>query len=83
LKYFSVMGRASGIRTVTPEQRHSGEDLDILAGSGSAYQAARQAYPARWSRCTRNWTPVVALTLNPERQSDTASKAAQNMTFAS
>jgi len=30
---------------------------------------ARQKNPARWSGQTRNWTPVAAVTLNPERDS--------------
>jgi transposase InsO family protein len=31
------------------------------------YQDARQRNPQRWSGPTRNWTPVGAVTLNPER----------------
>ena len=32
-------------------------------------QDVRQKNPARWSGQTRNWTPVDAVTLNPERDS--------------
>ncbi len=33
------------------------------------YQRARQFTPRRWSGQTRDWTPVAAVTLNPERDS--------------
>ena len=33
------------------------------------YTQARQLNPARWSGNTRNWSPVGAVTLNPERDS--------------
>ena len=42
-------------------------DTDILAARHRLYTAARERNPARWSQHTRNWTPVVAVTLNPER----------------
>ena len=35
----------------------------------AVYQTARERNPRRWSRQTRNWTPVTAVTLNPERDS--------------
>ena len=33
------------------------------------YLQARQNNPARWSGDTRNWSPIGAVTLNPERDS--------------
>jgi len=33
-------------------------------------------HPARWSRDTRNWTPIGAVTLNPERDSVVAMASA-------
>lgn len=60
--------RHSGIRYVTPAQRHAGEDTSILAARHEVYQAARQRHSARWSGQTRNWTPVGAVALNPERE---------------
>lgn len=61
--------RHSGIRFVSPAQRHAGEDQQILARRHALYAQARQAHPRRWTRHTRNWTPVAAVTLNPERES--------------
>ena len=57
----------SGIRYVTPAQRHAGEDAEILARRHETYQAARAANPGRWSGQTRNWSVIGAVTLNPER----------------
>jgi len=53
--------------SVRPAQRHAGEDLAILAALYAVYASARDLNPARWSGQTRNWTPVGAVTLNPER----------------
>jgi putative transposase len=59
----------SGIRYVTPAQRHAGADGSVLAARHALYQQAREANPRRWSGPTRNWTPIGAVTLNPERDS--------------
>ena len=59
--------RHSGIRYVTPAQRHAGQDGPVLAARHAVYQDARQRNPQRWSGLTRNWKPVGAVTLNPER----------------
>jgi putative transposase len=66
--------RHSGIKYVTPAQRHAGHDRPVLMARHELYQRARQSNPRRWSRGTRDWTPVAAVTLNPER--DTAIQAA-------
>ena len=59
--------RHSGIRYVTPAQRHAGEDQPLLAARHALYQQARAANPRRWTGRTRNWTPIGAVTFNPER----------------
>jgi putative transposase len=61
--------RHSGIRFVSPAQRHAGCDQDILARRHTLYMSARTANPRRWARHTRNWQPIAAVTLNPERES--------------
>jgi transposase InsO family protein len=66
---YNVEHRHSGISYVTPAQRHAGEDHAILAARHKLYVSARERNPRRWSRQTRNWTPVAAVTLNPERES--------------
>lgn len=59
--------RHSGLRHVAPEQRHRGEDRELLRRRHALYQEARRRNPRRWSGHTRNWTPVGPVTLNPER----------------
>jgi len=61
--------RHSGIRYVTPGQRHCGQDHTILAARHALYLQARERNPARWSGATRDWTPTGPVTLNPERDS--------------
>jgi transposase InsO family protein len=61
--------RHSGIRYVSPAQRHAGEDRPILAARHELYTQLKAANPRRWSRHTRNWSPILAVTLNPERDS--------------
>lgn len=61
--------RHSAIRFVSPAQRHAGHDREILAHRHALYLSARTAKPRHWSRHTRNWQPIAAVTLNPERES--------------
>jgi hypothetical protein len=39
----------------------------MLAARHAVYQDAQERNPRRWSRQTRNWTPIAAVALNPER----------------
>ena len=61
--------RHSGIRYVSPAQRHAGEDIAILAARHEVYRDARDRNPARWSGRTRDWSHIDIVTLNPERES--------------
>ena len=57
----------SGIRYVTPNQRHHGEQEEILARRHAVYQAAKARNPNRWSTGrTRNWEPTGPVYINPE-----------------
>jgi putative transposase len=67
VQWYNHEHRHSAIRYVTPAERHAGADHAILSARHELYQAASQTTPARWSRRTRNWTPIAAVTLNPER----------------
>jgi putative transposase len=67
--WYNDIHRHSGIKYVTPAQRHAGDDRPVLTARHELYQCARQANPRRWCGQTRDWTPVAAVTLNPERNS--------------
>ncbi|NRA20335.1 MAG: transposase, partial [Oceanospirillaceae bacterium] len=57
----------SGIKFVTPAQRHNGEDIGILANRKRVYDAAKIRNPSRWSGETRNWNRISEVLLNPEK----------------
>ncbi|SNX67530.1 hypothetical protein SAMN05878503_101166 [Cereibacter ovatus] len=67
VRWYNTEHRHSAIRFVTPDQRHRGEDKALLAERDRVYQQARAAHPERWSGKTRNWQPIGAVWLNPER----------------
>jgi transposase InsO family protein len=69
VRWYNHDHRHSGIRYVSPAQRHAGGDHAILAARHELYIRAREINPARWSGRTRNWSPIGAVTLNPERDS--------------
>ena len=62
----------SAIRFVTPEQRHSGQDVAILERRAALYEAARAKNPRRWTRGIRNWTRIEEVALNPEPDTEEA-----------
>jgi transposase InsO family protein len=66
VRWYNLEHRHSGIRYVSPQQRHVGLDKAILDARHDLYVQARQRNPARWSRNTRDWSHIGAVTLNPE-----------------
>ena len=67
MRWYNQEHRHSGIRYVTPAQRHAGQDGPMLASRHALYQRARESHPRCWSGRTRNWTAIGPVTLNPER----------------
>ena len=63
---------ATAASATSARQSHAGDDHAILAARDALYAQARERNPARWSRDTRDWTPVGAVTLNPEREAAVA-----------
>jgi putative transposase len=64
--YYNTEHQHSSIRFVTPDERHFGREQVILKQRQRVYERARQRHPQRWTRATRNWTPVGDVYLNPE-----------------
>jgi putative transposase len=64
--WYNTEHRHSGIRYVTPDDRHFGREAAVLERRRALYVGARQANPERWSGATRNWTPVGQVVLNPQ-----------------
>jgi putative transposase len=69
--------RHSGVRFVTPEQRHAGQDTVLLAKRVQVYEAAKTKHPQRWSGSTRNWEPVRVVHLNPDQQENMEKEESQ------
>lgn len=69
VKWYNTEHRHSAIRYVTPEQRHSGEEKDILRRRRALYARARAERPERWSGAIRDWTPIEKVRLNPDPES--------------
>lgn len=67
VRWYNVEPQHSGIRCVSPAQRHDGRDVAILAARHARYQEARERSPARWSASTRDGSPIGAVTFKPER----------------
>lgn len=55
------------IGMVTPHDRHTGQDIAILAQRREVYALAHQRNPRRWARCIRSWARPLVVSLNPER----------------
>lgn len=69
VSWYNGQHRHSGIQFVTPEQRHAGEDKEILRKRREVYEAAKCSKPGRWkSRQTRNWEYSKEVWLNPPRE---------------
>jgi len=63
--WYNQSHRHSGLKFVTPEQRHDGKDIEILKRREEVYEQAKKAHPERWSKHTRNWTHEAKVELNP------------------
>lgn len=60
----------SGIKFVTPMQRHMGEDKVILEARKATYEKAKLKNPLRWAGRIRNWNWQERVTLNPDKNLD-------------
>ena len=72
--WYNCEHRHSGIKFVTPMQRHTGEDKEILRRRNKTYKKAQEKNPERWSRTTRNWDYIQEVTLNPDSLQDRLKK---------
>ena len=55
VQWYNHQHKHSGLKFVTPVQRHGGQADAILRRREQVYEAAKQRYPERWSGATRNW----------------------------
>ena len=63
--WYNHSHRHSGLKFVTPVQRHNGEDIAILEQRKCVYEEAKKKHPERWSGKTRDWNHESRVKLNP------------------
>ena len=68
----------SEIRFVAPWSRHYGHEKEILSKRDIIYKKAKEMTPLRWTKKTRNWTPVGEVTLNPGKEKKIQNMAIKN-----
>jgi putative transposase len=76
VQWYNHEHKHSGLKFVTPAQRHDGRSAAILRHREQVYEAAKQRHPERWSGATRNWALKDEVWLNPERNKTEALKQA-------
>jgi hypothetical protein len=74
VQWYNHQHKHSGLKFVTPAQRHAGLAEAILLNREQVYEAAKQRCPERWSGATRNWKLKDEVWLNPERAAPEISK---------
>ena len=63
--WYNHRHRHSGIKFVTPHQRHNGDAVEICRHRAVVYEQARQRNPRRWSRSIRCWRQPEMVWINP------------------
>jgi transposase InsO family protein len=64
VEWYNYKHLHSGIKFVTPNDKHLGNDEKILSDRKEVYNNARKLNPSRWSGSTRNWSIVKEVHLN-------------------
>ncbi|WP_456294472.1 IS3 family transposase [Vibrio renipiscarius] len=66
--WYNTEHKHSRLNYVTPSERHSGKDAEILRKRAKVLMAHREAKPERWSGKIRNCEPIGEVHLNPEKE---------------
>jgi transposase InsO family protein len=67
VRWYNTVHKHSGLKFVTPAQRHAGQAGGILRRREQLYAEAKAKRPERWSGQTRNWKLKDEVWLNPDR----------------
>lgn len=63
--WYNTEHQHSGIKFVTPDERHRGMDTETLKRRERVYEQAKARHPERWTGKTRDWSRVKEVRLNP------------------
>ena len=66
--WYNHQHKHSGLKFMSPIERHEGRDRKILQKRHEVYAAAKARNPNRWSGETRNWDLPTFVSLNPEKE---------------
>jgi putative transposase len=64
--WYNSVHKHSALKFVTPEQRHTGQDVELLLQRKALYEKAKLQNPERWSGNTRDWVRTETVVLNPD-----------------
>lgn len=76
VEWYNKEHRHSGIGFVTPHQRRSGVDIQILEKRKETYLKAKELHPERWSGNIRKWDRPSEVALNPRNKKNSRQKIA-------
>ncbi|WP_442929373.1 IS3 family transposase [Natranaerovirga pectinivora] len=68
----------SGIKFLTPYQRHYGLDKEIMKKRIKTYEEAKSRNPQRWSKNIRDWSLPKYVALNPIKETELKDYMVQN-----
>jgi putative transposase len=66
--WYNTEHKHSRLNFVTPSERHSGKDKQILEHRAKVLMEHRKKRPERWSGKIRNCEPIGEVHLNPEKE---------------
>jgi putative transposase len=76
VSWYNQDHKHSGLKFISPEQRHNGQWSDVMDNRKVVYKAAKERNPARWSGDIRDWDLPGEVWLNPEKTEETAKEVA-------
>ena len=65
VKWYNEKHLHKSLRYITPNQKHSNEDAEILKKRIRVFEDAKKSNPVRWSGVSRNWNRVESTELLP------------------
>lgn len=71
VKWYNYEHKHSGLKFISPNERHLGLDKEIFAKRTKVYEEAKSRNPERWAGSIRNWKLNDEVWLNPERNQAT------------
>lgn len=79
VRWYNHAHRHSAIKFVTPVERHTGADVEILKRREEVYSHAKERSPERWSGNTRDWSRPERVMLNPDKRESDVGNESENV----